>query len=55
MGSSAGLCRVGPAKVKASKCILFTEDSPEVEIKNTCLVNSSYKGTFMFRTGRKIP
>ena len=25
---------VGPAKVKARKSILFTEGSPEVEIKN---------------------
>ena len=32
-GSSTGLCWVGPAKVKASKSILFTEGSPEVEIK----------------------
>ena len=28
------MCRIGPAKVKASKSILlFTEGSPEVEIK----------------------
>ena len=31
-GSSTGLCRVGPAKVKASKSIIYTEGPPEVEI-----------------------
>ena len=31
-GSGTGLRLVGPAKVKASKSILFTEVSPEVEI-----------------------
>ena len=37
-GSSTGLCCVGPAKVKASKSVLFTEGSPELKIKNVCLI-----------------
>ena len=37
-GSSTGLCQVGPAKVKAYKSILLNEGSPEVEIKNACLI-----------------
>ena len=36
-GSGTGLVTVGPAKVKACKSILFTEGTPEVEIKNTWL------------------
>ena len=30
-GSSTGLCRIGPPKVKASKSILFTDGSSEVK------------------------
>ena len=37
-GSSKGLFPVGPTKVKACWSILFTEDSPEVKIKTTCLI-----------------
>ena len=37
-GSGTGLSQVGPAWVKASKSVLFTEGSPEVEIKNICLI-----------------
>ena len=46
-GSITRLFLVGPAKVKASKSILLTEGSPEVEIKKTCLTllsqSMSYK------------
>ena len=41
-GSSTGLLTVGPAKVKACKSILFIEDIPEVEIKNTCLLKLTH-------------
>ena len=37
-GLSTGWLLLGPAKVKARKSCLFTEGSPEVEIKNTCLI-----------------
>ena len=33
-GSSTGLCRRGPTKVKACKSIIFSEGSPEVERKS---------------------
>ena len=36
--SNAGLYRIGPTKVKASKSFLFTEGSLEVKIKNNCLI-----------------
>ena len=29
---------VGPSKVKTRKSVLFTEGTPEVEIKNACLI-----------------
>ena len=38
MGSSIGLVPVGPAKVKACESILFTEGTPDVKIKNNCLI-----------------
>ena len=41
-GSSTGLVPVGPTKVKAHKSILFTEGTPEVEIKNTCLIQLTH-------------
>ena len=37
-GSNTRLFLVGPAKVKARQSIQFIEGSPEVEIKNTCLI-----------------
>ena len=37
-GFSTGLCRRGPAKVKACKFVLFTEGSPEVEMKSEHLI-----------------
>ena len=37
-GFSAYLVTVGPTKVKARKFVLFTEGTPEVKIKNTCLI-----------------
>ena len=40
-GSSTDLCWVGPTKVKASKSILFTEGSPEVEINVMEIWNNS--------------
>ena len=42
MGSSRGLFPVGPNKVKAPKSIIFIEDSPEVKIKNTCIILSYF-------------
>ena len=36
--SSTGLVMTGPTKVKACKSVLFTEGTPKVEIKNTCLM-----------------
>ena len=41
-GSSKSLVTVSPTKVKACKSILFTEDVPEVEIKNTCLMKLTH-------------
>ena len=41
-GSSTGLVPVDPTKVKALISILFTESTPEVEIKNTCLIQLSH-------------
>ena len=38
--SSTSLVKVGPAKVKACKSVLFTEGTPEVKIKYTCLMQS---------------
>ena len=38
VGSDTGLVTVGSAKVKACKSVLFTDDSPEVKIKNTKLM-----------------
>ena len=32
----------GPAKVKAPKSVLFTECTPEVKIKNTCLMQLTH-------------
>ena len=36
--SSTGLVMTGPTKVKACKSVQFTEGTPKVEIKNTCLM-----------------
>ena len=41
-GSNTRLVPVGPTKVKALKSVLFTEDTTEVEIKNTCLIQLTH-------------
>ena len=46
--SGTRLFLVCPAKVKASKYILFTGGSPEVEIKITCLILLSRCGNMRY-------
>ena len=41
-GSSNGLVPAGPTQVKACKSNLFTEGTPGVEIKNTCLIQLTH-------------
>ena len=41
-GSGIRFVPVSPTKVKAPKSILFTEGTPEVEIKNTCLIQLTH-------------
>ena len=41
-GSSTGLVLVGPTKFKACKSILYTEGTPEVEVRNPCLIQLAH-------------
>ena len=56
-GSCTSLVTVGPTKVKAGKSVLFTEGTPEVEVKNTWLMKLTHfhllaKYLFSFQKGR---